>query len=84
MKKLLFSLTFLTLTACSPLTTENYDKLEVGMDYNEVIAILGAPDQCKEALGTNGCVWGNEQNKFIKVSFIAEKAVFFEKEKLSN
>ena len=58
------------------LTKENYDKLEVGMAYQEVAAILGAATECSEALGTKSCTWGSEP-KHIKVKFVADKAVFF-------
>ena len=60
----------------SSLTKENYEKLSVGMDYTEVTAVIGDPDNCSETLGTKRCTWGDD-SKNIKVSFIADKATLF-------
>ncbi|WP_416304853.1 DUF3862 domain-containing protein [Neptunicella sp. SCSIO 80796] len=81
LKKILL-LSLLMLAGCSKLTIQNYDKLEVGMDYKAVIQVLGNPDNCEEKFGTNGCLWGDKNSKHIKVSFIANKAVFFEQQNL--
>ncbi|MDX1692586.1 MAG: hypothetical protein R3208_02400 [Ketobacteraceae bacterium] len=70
------ALAVMALSGCSKLTTENYDKLETGMDKEEVLAIIGSPDKCEEALGAESCVWGDDQ-KNIKVKLVAGKAVFF-------
>ena len=51
---------------------ENYDKIKVGMDYQQVIEIIGQPDKCDTALGTKNCIWGNEE-KNITVKFVADK-----------
>lgn len=67
----------LFLTGCSKLTTENYDKLKMGMAVEEVESIIGGADNCSESLGTKTCVWGNEDAKHIKVSFVADNAVAF-------
>lgn len=64
------------LVGCSKLTIENYDKLAVGMDKDEVEAIIGSADYCKEALGAESCIWGDDE-KNIKVKLVAGKAVFF-------
>ena len=61
---------------CSKVNKENYDKLSLGMDYEEVIVILGQPDQTKDALGGKNCTWGDEA-KNISVKFVADKVVFF-------
>ncbi|MBC3767490.1 outer membrane protein assembly factor BamE domain-containing protein [Neptunicella marina] len=84
MKKQLIVLACLCLSACSKVTMENYDKLEVGMSQQDVKSLLGAPDACEEKFGTNSCIWGDKSSRFIKVSFIADKAVFFEKNALEN
>lgn len=45
------------LIGCSKLNKENYDKLKVGMGYEEVVAILGKPDKdwnAKNVLGIFG------------------------------
>ncbi len=64
----------IVLTGCSKLNTENYDKIKVGMDYQQVVKIIGAPDKCDAALGTKSCVWGNDQ-KNIKIKFVADKVI---------
>lgn len=84
MKKQIILLGCLLITACSKVTMENYDKLEVGMSQQQVKSVLGKPDVCEEKFGTNSCLWGDKSTRFIKVSFIADKAVFFEKGALEN
>jgi hypothetical protein len=61
---------------CGRVNKENYDKLSLGMDYLEVIAILGQPDQAKDVLGGKSCTWGNDK-KNIRVKFLSDKVVFF-------
>lgn len=63
-------------TGCSKLTMENYDRLRMGMEYNEVVSLLGKPDNCSETLGTRSCVWGDE-NRNITVIFLGGQATFF-------
>lgn len=67
---------FMTAVGCSRVSKENYDKLKVGMAYEEVVSIIGSPDNCSETFGTKTCLWDGEQ-KQIKVSFIGSKAVAF-------
>lgn len=67
---------------CSKLTKENYDALEVGMKKADVEAVLGGADTCSESMGTDSCVWGDEEGKHIKVRFIADAAVTFSNEGL--
>ncbi|NDV89917.1 DUF3862 domain-containing protein [Alteromonas sp. 345S023] len=67
----------LALTACSKLTKENYDKLEMGMSQKEVESIIGNADNCGKTLGTLACTWGNEDAKHIKIVFMGNKAVTF-------
>jgi Domain of Unknown Function with PDB structure (DUF3862) len=61
-----------SLAACSKLTQENYDKLKMGMGYDDVVAILGKPDSCTDTLVAKSCIWGNER-KNITVNFIGNK-----------
>lgn len=61
---------------CSKLTMDNYDKLQVGMTYNEVTAILGEPDSCDGAIGLKNCVWG-DKDKNIKVNFGGDRVLVF-------
>lgn len=67
---------FMMVGCSNNLTKENYDKLKVGMSYEEVTTILGASTECSEALGTKSCTWGKGE-KYIKVKFVADKAIFF-------
>ncbi len=64
------------LTGCSKLTQKNYEKLKVGMEYDEVTKILGKPDNCSGALFAKSCTWGNER-KNITVSFVGGKVVLY-------
>ena len=79
-KMKLFLLMLLTIVfftpGCSKITKENYDKLEIGMEYSEVITLLGKPDNCADTMGAKSCIWGNEA-KNIRISFLAEKSVIF-------
>lgn len=71
------------LAACSKLTTENYDKLKVGMTYEEVVAILGKPDECSDAMLARSCRWGAEGGPSVSVSFLGGKTAVFSAEKLN-
>ena len=64
------------LVGCSKLTMENYSKIKAGIEYSEVVSILGKPDSCSEALFLRNCVWGSEQ-KNITVNFMGGKVVLF-------
>lgn len=76
MKKLLIVLGCLVLTACSKLTVENYDKLTMGMSYQQVTDIIGSPVSCDEVIGTRTCEWGNETAN-VHATFISDKAIAF-------
>ena len=78
---LAFALSLLS-TGCSKATQENYDKIEVGMTYQEVVDILGDPDMTQDVMGARNCVWGKEPN-IITVKFIADKVVFHSAKGLS-
>ena len=69
--------TAILLSACSKLTKENYDLLEMGMSQEEVQAVIGKPDNCSETLGTQSCIWGSDAGKYIKITFIANNATTF-------
>lgn len=68
-------LSLFLLTGCNKLSTDNYNKLKTGMDYERVVEILGDADNCEEALGAKSCTWGSDA-KFIKVKFLGNKAAF--------
>lgn len=63
----------LTLSGCSKVTLQNYDKLELGMAYEEATQILGAPDSCDEILGIKNCRWGKEDAGHVNISFADDK-----------
>ena len=65
----------LMMIGCSKINKENYDKIEVGMTYDEVTAILGAPDETKDVIGTKSCVWG-KSSETISIKFVGDKVVF--------
>ena len=65
-------LIFVVLLGCSKLNRENYDKIKVGMNYQQVVSIIGDPDKCDAIMGSKNCVWGNE-NKKITINFIGDK-----------
>jgi hypothetical protein len=85
MKPLFHTLTALllavSLTACSKVTADNYDKLKAGMTYEEVRAILGKPDRCSDLLAARSCTWGSEQS-YINVNFVGDQAVLFHAENI--
>ncbi len=70
------SVSFLLAVGCSKLTTENYDQLKVGMNYDEVVTILGKADECSGAIGIKNCTWGNDK-KYVTVSFAGNKVIVF-------
>ena len=75
--RLIIALSLLAmLLGCSKLTVENYSKIKVGLEYAEIVKILGKPDNCSEALFVKNCVWGNEQ-KNITVNFMGDKVILF-------
>lgn len=62
---------------CSKLNQDNYDRLTMGMAYDEVISILGEADDCQSAIGMTSCFWGSEET-YIQVKFVGKKVVFFD------
>ena len=66
----------LLIAGCGKLTMKNYNKLKLGMAYNEVVNTIGAPDKCSDVMGMRNCEWGNEK-KSINVTFAGDKVLFF-------
>lgn len=58
------------------ITRENYDKLRIGMEYSQVVAILGEPEHCQAVMTIKSCVWG-EEPKTITIQFVAEKIILY-------
>lgn len=61
---------------CSRLTMDNYNKIQAGMAYNEVVNILGPPDKCSDVIGMRSCEWGDEK-KSITVALVGDKVILF-------
>ncbi|MCP4060045.1 MAG: DUF3862 domain-containing protein [Pseudoalteromonas sp.] len=78
MKKLLIIAATLSLAACSKVSLENYEKIEVGMDKAEVEAILGTADNCEEKTLHTNCVWGDE-SKNIEITLVSDKVTIYSK-----
>jgi len=75
--RLIIALSLLAmLVGCGKLTVENYSKIKMGIEYSEVVMILGKPDNCSEALFVRNCVWGDEQRN-ITVNFVGGKVALF-------
>ena len=66
----------LTLLGCSKLTLENYDKIAVGMSYDEVTRLIGPPDQCDDVMGVRSCRWGDDKRS-VHVNFVAGQVLLF-------
>jgi len=66
----------LVILSCSKLTLENYNKIEVGMKYDEVTQLIGQPDHCDDVMGARSCEWGDEKRS-IHVSFLADQVMLF-------
>jgi hypothetical protein len=72
---------FAALSGCSKVTTENYAKLEMGMEYQQVVALLGDPDHCDSVLMAKNCVWGTPP-KTISIQLVSDKVALFQAEGL--
>lgn len=79
MKKALLALSgvvaALALSACDRVTAENYNKLEVGMPYSEVVSIIGEPSECSAVVNTKSCRWGKD-DKYIDAKIVGESVIF--------
>ena len=66
----------LVMLGCSKVTLENYNKISVGMSYDEVTQLIGPPDECDDVMGVRNCRWGDEKRS-INVSFVGSKVLLF-------
>ncbi len=64
----------MSLPACSKLTVENYNRIKIGMDYAEVVKILGNASECDSIFNAKNCVW-NDGKKNVTIKFVADKVV---------
>lgn len=76
MKRMLMILPLLWLAGCDRVNQENYNKLEMGMKYNDVVTLLGEPAQCDALLMAKSCVWGTESRQ-IDIKFADNIAILF-------
>ena len=68
----IFMVSLFSFVGCSKVSKENYDKIEIGMSYEDVVGVLGKPDTCEEpVLKTRSCIWGTSE-KQIKIKFVGE------------
>ncbi len=81
MRIIVVVLFLLALSACSKVTRENYQKLELGMSWQEVVRLLGEPDRCEALLNAKSCVW-QAGDKSITVRFIGDEVILFSSEGL--
>ena len=62
----------LSIVGCNQVSKANYDKINIGMSYEEVVGVLGKPDTCEDpVLKTKSCTWGSS-DKQIKIKFVAD------------
>ncbi|MEZ4600677.1 MAG: DUF3862 domain-containing protein [Syntrophotaleaceae bacterium] len=66
----------LLLLGCGRVNQENYDRLQTGMKYEEVVDILGKPEKCSQIAGIKSCLWGDETSN-IQAGFMGDTAVVF-------
>lgn len=66
----------LLLLGCGKLTLENYRQITVGMHYDEVVRLIGAPDNCDDVMGIRSCTW-SEGQRSVKVSFASDQVLLY-------
>ena len=66
----------LVMLGCSKITLENYNKISMGMSYDEVTQLIGSPDTCDDVMGVRNCLWGDEKRS-INISFVGSKVLLF-------
>jgi len=67
---LLVLLCCFSLASCSSppaATQENYDKISVGMKYDEVIALMGEPDVKQSPMNIAVCQWQDSKTVFVVI-----------------
>ena len=62
------------LASCSKVTAENYAKVKSGMEYKEVVGILGNPASCDDIVGFKSCQWGDAKSH-ITVRFAGDAVI---------
>lgn len=64
------------LFGCDKVNQENYKKIATGMKYQDVITILGEPDNCQEMFLAKSCQWGTETRE-IDIKFIGDEVMLY-------
>jgi hypothetical protein len=73
---MLLSSILMGITGCDKVNQENYQKIETGMKYQDVITILGEPGNCQAFLTAKSCQWGTETRK-IDIKFIGDEVMLY-------
>lgn len=75
-KGLMLSLVFASLLACSKISQENFNKVQVGMTYDEVTSILGKPTDSQSLtilkMAATSATW-RDSGKTISIQFLDNK-----------
>ncbi|RUO30481.1 hypothetical protein [Aliidiomarina sanyensis] len=73
---LLCAVPLLLLSACtdSRVTRSQYNNVDMGMRYSEVVHILGTPTWCDNFDRPNECRWGTDE-RHVHVTFVARRVV---------
>jgi hypothetical protein len=69
---LIIAALILLLNGCSKVTKENYDKIESGMSYEEVVKTIGTSEGCSETLGISSCEWKNGDTNIV-ITFVLDQ-----------
>ncbi len=75
-KSVLLTVMLITLLACSKVSLDNFKKIEIGMEYNNIVALLGEPDKCDMVLNAKSCLWVDGDKK-IDIKFFADNVVLY-------
>jgi len=75
------------MAACSPepdrVTKENYDRLKLGMSFEEVSDILGEPATAATRFGLKEHTWV-ENDRHIHAKFIGDSALYYSSKNLEK
>jgi hypothetical protein len=71
------------LLGCSKLTQENYNKISVGMSYDEVVKLIGNPANCDDVMGLRSCTWG-DGTQSADVKFAGDKVLLYSSKNLKS
>lgn len=76
LKGLLLIVPILMLVGCtdSKVTRSQYNNVDMGMRYSEVVHILGTPTWCDNFDRPNECRWGTDE-RHVHVTFVARRVV---------